>query len=181
MSDRKVPIVYADIGDGKERRFFLGADELRQVKRECGRGFYTIYMHFSEDADADEVRAILRLALIGGGASPDEATSLTGYYCSPPRPLKAVFLLAYKCLDAAWAGTEASTSDKAPPTEGEINEFFTRIEATLLRNGMDLSVMRNRSFGELQAIMQILEKGPGGPDAPDKETFNAIKEMAKGM
>lgn len=46
----EMPVIHADIGDGKRRRFYLGADELRQIKRECGRGFYTLYVNFERDA-----------------------------------------------------------------------------------------------------------------------------------
>ena len=60
----ETPVIHADIGDGKRRRFYLGADELRQIKRECGRGFYTLYVNFERDAEPDEVQAVLRLALM---------------------------------------------------------------------------------------------------------------------
>ena len=60
MSDS--PVIHVDLGDGKRRRLFLGADELRQIKKEIGRGFYSFYISFDRDAEPDEVAAVLRLA-----------------------------------------------------------------------------------------------------------------------
>lgn len=176
----ETPVIHADIGDGKRRRFFLGADELRQMKREAGRGWFSIYSNFERDVEPDEVAAVLRLALIGGGESPKDASEIVGYYAFPPRPLEDAYMLAYRCLHACWAGADKSADGGQKLTTKEIDEFFSVLEAQLLKGGKDLSVLRNRSFGELQDIFAALKNAEDGPAAPDAETFKAIRELHKG-
>lgn len=179
MSDS--PIIHADIGDGKQRRMFLGADELRVIKRETGRGFYTLYSRFSVDADPDEVATVVRLALIGGGLPPQEALELTDYYCRPPRPLKTAYVLAYEALSACWRGAEdlKSSGKSNPLTDEEMDRYFTDLEAALVRGGSDVSAIKGKSFAEIQALMLALRKDADKPEAPDAETFAAIKAAAK--
>ncbi|WP_183154037.1 gene transfer agent family protein [Paracoccus siganidrum] len=174
-----IAVIHADLGDGKRRRLFLGADELRQIKRECGRGFYTIYVNFDKDAEPDEVSAILRLALIGGGMTPQDALDLVQYYASPPRPLQHAYLIAFEALSAAWRGSDKSASGGKRMTAQEMDDFFTEAEAALIKNGSDLSVLRGRSFAEIQDVFAALSKDADKPSAPDAETFNAIKAAGK--
>lgn len=172
MSDS--PIIHADIGDGKNRRFFLGADELRLVKQECGRGYYTIYTQFAQNAEPDEVKALIRLALIGGGESPKGATDLSEYYCSPPRPLKTVYLIAFECLSAIWNGyTPSKAGSKA--TVAEMDRYFTELDAMFAKNGMDVSALRGKSFADIQEMLELMREQKG--EAPDADAFNAIKAM----
>lgn len=175
------PIIHADIGDGKQRRLFLGADELRVIKRETGRGFYTLYSRFSVDAEPDEVATVVRLALIGGGLAPQEALELTNYYCRPPRSIKAAYVLAYEALAACWNGAEdLKSSGKAKPlTDAEMDSYFTDLEAALVRGGSDVSAIKGKSFAEIQALMLALNKDAESPSAPDADTFAAIKATAK--
>lgn len=175
MSDS--PVIHADIGDGKLRRFFLGADELKLIKRECGRGYYSLYTKFAADAEPHEVEAVIRLALIGGGEAPKDATELAQYYCRPPRPLKDVYLIAYQALNAAWHGTTPTGSGKKLSVE-EMDRYFTDLEAAFAKNGLDTSVLRGKSFAEIQDLLDAMR---GGGEAPDAETFNAIKAMHKGQ
>ena len=175
MSDS--PVIHADLGDGKRRRLFLGADELRQIKRETGRGFYTIYTQFMQNAEPDEVRAILRLALIGGGEPAKEATEVTEYYCAPPRPLKDAYLTAFECLSACWNGFTPK-SGGAKLSVAEMDSFFTELEAALLKSGKDVSAIRGKSFAEVQELLAAMRTGDK-PAAPDAETFNAIKATVK--
>lgn len=177
MSD--VPVIHADLGDGKTRRFYLGADELRQIKRETGRGFYTLYSNFDRDAEPDEVQAVLRLALIGGGEDPKAAFDMVEYYAAPPRPMKAAYVLAYKVLNAAWAGADQSEKGGKRLTREEIDGFFTEVEAALTKAGLDTSVLRGKSFAEVQELFAAMNRGAEQPPAPDAETFKAIKQTAK--
>lgn len=170
------PVIISDIGDGKRRRFFLGADELSQIKREAGRGYYTIYTQFLQNAEPDEVRAIIRLALIGGGESPKEAFEIADYYCSPPRPLKDVYLLAFECLSAVWNGHKPKPGGKKL-TDAEMDAFFVEMEAALLKAGSDLSVLRGKSFAEVQALLSAMRDESS--DAPDAETIAGIKATIK--
>lgn len=171
------PVIHADIGDGKRRRFFLGADELRQIQREAGRGYYTLYVQFAQNAEPHEVAAILRLALIGGGCVPQEAAEIVEYYAAPPRPLRRAYMLAFDCLAAAWNGTETSKSGSRL-TPSEMDAYFVELEASLLKANMDPDVIKGKSFAEVQAIMRAMSADKEAP-APDADTFNAIKSAAK--
>lgn len=175
MSD--IPVITADIGDGKRRRLFLGADELNQVKREAGRGYYTLYTQFFANAEPHEARALVRLALIGGGCVPQEATELADYYGNPPRPLRQFYTLAFDCLAAVWNGLEASGGGtKLAPSE--MDAYFVELQASLLKAGMDPSVIKGRSFAEVQDLLRAISPKPDAP-APDAETFEAVKRAAK--
>lgn len=173
-----IPVIHADIGDGKRRRFFLGADELRIVKREAGRGFYSLYSTFFETAEPHEVSAVVRLALIGGGEPPPAASELVDYYCAPPRSLEHAYILAFQCLEAAWKGSEQKRGGRRPSVE-EMDRFFDTVEAELLRKGLDTSVIRGKSFAEVATLLNELNKDTEKPEVPDAETFEAIKATAK--
>ena len=175
MSDS--PVISADIGDGKRRRFFLGADELRQIQREAGRGYYTLYTQFAHNAEPAEVRAIIRLALIGGGCAPAEASEVVEYYGNPPRPLRQIYMLAFDCLSAAWNGSEPGKSG-ARLTASEMDAYFVELEASMLKAGMNPEIIKGKSFAEVQALMKVMNSGDEKP-APDAETFQAIKRTAK--
>lgn len=172
------PVIHADLGDGKRRRFFLGADELRLIKREAGRGFYSIYSTFFETAEPHEVEAIVRLALIGAGEDPPTAAELTGYYCTPPRSVEHAYLLAFKCLEAAWKGSEPRKEGRQLSIE-EMDRFFIDLEAEFIRKGGDPSCMKGKSFAELSELMRVLGEDKEKPAAPDAETFAAIKATAR--
>lgn len=181
------PVIERDLGDGVQRRFLLTADELRMIKRECGRGFYTLYSNFSLDAEPDEVAHVLRLGLIGGGLDPLEAVLLVNYYARPPRPLKEPYLLAFEVLSACWAGVELNDTKEqesgGPVTDEDVDQFFDRIEAQIVSNGGDAGVLKGKTFAEVQQLVRLSNKGvkdaTGGGSAPDEAMFNAIKEQAK--
>lgn len=179
------PVVERDLGDGVARRFMLTSDELRMIKRECGRGFYTLYSNFAADAEPDEVATVLRLALIGGGMDPLEALTIVNYYARPPRPLKAAYLLAFEVLSACWAGVELDQkkSDEGPVTDEDLDLFFDRIEAKLAAGGGDTSVIRGKTFAEVQQLVRLSRQGAkedqDGGSAPDDDMFNAIKQQGK--
>lgn len=181
------PIVFADIGDGVKRAFLLRSDELREIKRATGRGFYTLYSNFAANAEPDEVAHVLRLGLIGGGMSPIEALQLTEYYARPPRPLKNIYVLAYEVLNACWAGVEPSKPSEEPvvaPTDKEIDEFFDRIEAGIAAAGGDTSVVRGKTYAEVRRLCDLADKENRereGAPAPSQEAFDAIKRSAEAM
>lgn len=173
-----VPVIHANIGDGKRRRFFLGADELQIIKREAGRGYYSIFSNFHEGAEPNEVQAIIRLALIGGGLSPVEADEIASYYCTPPRPMKDVYLLAYDILAAVWNGNKPSGKGERLTVE-QMDAFFDDLEADLVKKGYSADLIRGKSFAEVNELLIRLSKDADKPEAPDAETFNAIKNSAK--
>lgn len=175
MSDS--PVIHADIGDGKRRRFFLGSDELAQIKREAGRGFYTIYTQFTQNAEPHEVKAILRLALIGGGETPKDAGEVVDYYCAPPRPLRDCYMIAFECLSAVWNGYESKKGGQSA-TVAEMDSYFTDLEAAFAKGGLDVTALRGKSFAEIQDLLAAM-RGEADAAAPDADTFNAIKAASK--
>lgn len=175
------PIIYRDLGDGTKRRLFLSYDELVQIKREVGRGFYSLFLKFSVDAEPNEVKTIIRLALIGGGTSPKEALELVDYYCVPPRPLKDVYIIAYECLSSAWNGSDKDTGNKQRLSVEEMDRYFTEIEGSLLKQGLDLSALRGKSFADIQDLLAAIGKDKPEVPAPSSDLFEAIKShQAKG-
>lgn len=91
-------------GDG-ERTFALTPELIVELERKTGAGIGSICKrvfagHF---AHADLVETI-RLALVGGGASPAEAASLTDAY-AVKRPFAEIFPLAVAVLETAWFGS----------------------------------------------------------------------------
>lgn len=173
------PVILANIGDGKQRRFFLGGDELRQIKTETGRGFYSLYINFDKDALPEEVAAVLRLALIGGGENPRDAGDIVGYYATPPRPIQYAYQLAFDCLNAAWVGSDKHAKSGKKSSPSEMDDFFITVEAALLKVGLDTSVLKGKSFAEIQAVFSAMNNDPEKVDAPNADTFEAIKKSAK--
>lgn len=170
------PVIHADIGDGKQRRFFLGADELRQIKRECGRSWFALYNEFGRNADQIEVQAVLRLALIGGGETPKEAAEIASYYCTPPRPLMPVYMLAMDVLKALWLGWEPKKK-AGGATAADMDNYFTDLEAALLKGGHDPAILKGKSFGEIQELLEAMRAEEA--DAPDVDMFKAMKASIK--
>lgn len=170
------PVIHADIGDGKQRRFFLGADELQQIRRECGRAWFTLYKEFSKNADQFEVQAVLRLALIGGGETPKEAAEIASYYCTPPRPLMPVYLLAHDVLNALWLGW-TPRKQGAGVTASDMDNYFTDLEAQLIKKGHDPAIIKGKSFAEIQLLLEALRDDEAA--APDVEVFAALKAGMK--
>ena len=186
------PILKRDLGDGVTRLFYLSGDELRRIKLECGRGFYTIYTNFAQNAEPSEVATILRLALVGGGLPPHEALQLVEYYCAPPRALRPAYLLAYEVLEASWSGVEkTSDPDEAAEaraaTPAELDGYFDEVEAQLVAAGFDAGVVKGKSFAEVRVLMdgirriQKKDADKEKPPAPSAAEFNSIKESAKRM
>ena len=173
------PAILANIGDGKQRRFFLGGDELRQIERDAGRGFFSLYINFHQDAHPREVAAVLRLALIGGGEDPRQADEVVSYYATPPRPLQHAYSLAFDCLNAAWVGSEKHAQSAKAATAAEMDGFFVTVEAALLKAGLDTGVLKGKSFAEIQALFAAMSKDDDKPAAPDADAFEAIKQSIK--
>lgn len=101
----------AFFGDG-EKSFALAAEQIIELERKTGAGVGLIYQQFVSAqfrfADALEV---LRLGLIGGGASPVKASELIETYAKPT-PVVEVFSLAFDILETRWSGKPASADDK---------------------------------------------------------------------
>jgi hypothetical protein len=96
----------AFFGD-RERDFVLTPHLIPELERLAGRGIAAIV----SDADqlrtwSDDINTIIRLGLIGGGASPQEADALVKAYV-PARPLSEAHLLALEILLDLWNGPAA--------------------------------------------------------------------------
>lgn len=159
------PVIRMDIGEGRERRLFLGVDELRQIKKETGRGFFTLFANFHLDAEPDEVQAILRLALVGGGMTPSEADDVATYYATPPRPMRKAYEAAHKVLSAIWNGIEPDkqSGDRIP--ESQLDSLIDRILGSALKAGAQIDT-RNLSLADLLALVKAANDDPRKPDAP---------------
>lgn len=142
------------------------------------RGFYSFYISFDKDAEPDEVAAVIRLALIGGGETPQAALDLVNYYVTPPRPLKAAYLVCFECLNAAWLGIDPKKNAGRTLTPAEMDNLFVELEAGMIKGGKDLSLLRGKSFAEIQAVFSAM-KDETEASAPDADTFNAIKAASK--
>jgi hypothetical protein len=97
----------AFFGDA-ERTFALPTRELiEELERKTGTGIGTHCIRVPEGhfKHADLVE-IIRLSLIGGGTSPEEAASLVGAYVVG-RPLVESYKLASEILARVWAGEPA--------------------------------------------------------------------------
>lgn len=174
----KSPVIEADIGDGGARRLFLGRDELRLIEQECGAGFYSLYLSFSQgNVSLEQVGRVLRLALIGGGMDPKEAMGLVQYYAAPPRPLKTAYLIAHQVMEACWSGYPATKKEGPPPDPAGIDTLLRTVEANIARAGysMDLSGLSLAEVAKLHNLVFGSEK----PPAPDAETFHAIKQASR--
>lgn len=104
----------AFFGDG-EHAFALTDDMIAELERITDLGIGAIYLRAvnMQFALIDLVE-IIRLALIGGGASPEKAMRLTDAY-GRNRPIAELYPLAMDILDARWgdalkANTEEVTA-----------------------------------------------------------------------
>lgn len=154
-----------DLGDGVERRLFLGIPELRQIKKETGRGFFTLWTHMAVDVEPDEIRAVIRLALIGGGESPQEAAKIVDYYCAPPRPLKDAYLAAGAVMDAIWNGVPKDKSSGPKASEDEINDLIENTVADMAKAGMSVD-MNDMSLADFLSFRKKLTEDKSKPAAP---------------
>lgn len=79
-----------------------------ELERLTGRGIGGTFKHLvaGEFAFAEVVETI-RLALVGGGMSPERADEIVETYVRP-RPLAETFPVALSVMEAAWFGPKAS-------------------------------------------------------------------------
>ena len=101
------------------------------------------------------------------------------YYAAPPRPMKDAYLLAFRVLNAAWAGADQSGKGGEKVSASDIDDFFNIVEAALVKAGSDTSVLRGKSFAEIQELFAQMRGDKDAPSAPDADTFNAIKKASK--
>jgi hypothetical protein len=96
-----------------DRDFRLTPELILELERKTGAGIGGLCRRlFVGDFHHIEILETIRLALIGGGANPEEAAALTTAYAAS-RPLAETFPLAVAILETAWFGRaqEAATDD----------------------------------------------------------------------
>ncbi|ADH89357.1 hypothetical protein Snov_2059 [Ancylobacter novellus DSM 506] len=88
------------------RRLQLTKPMLEELERTSGMGILALYgaiLH--RTAHHKHLAEIVRCALIGGGAAPQEAAALVAIYVDPS-PILPVLTLVLEILDAAFEGVE---------------------------------------------------------------------------
>ncbi|MBZ9694549.1 gene transfer agent family protein [Mesorhizobium sp. CO1-1-9] len=96
----------AFFGDG-EHAFALTPDLILELERKTGAGIGSLCQRIPEGHfRLEEIVEIIRLSLIGGGTSPQEAAALVDTYAAK-RPLKETFPIAIAVLQAVWSGAPA--------------------------------------------------------------------------
>lgn len=107
----------AFFGDG-ERSFALTPDLIIELERKSGFGIGSLCLRFPEgNFRHAELVEIIRLSLIGGGTTPQEAAALADTYAAK-RPLTESFPIAVAVLQAVWNGTPAPATEGQAPTHG---------------------------------------------------------------
>ena len=110
MSDE---ISYRAFFGDRERTFTLSDQMLSELERVTGTGIGALWMGLiGQTYSLATLHEIIRLGLIGGGASPEEAARLVATYAHN-RPLAEVFPLAFETVNARWVGNKASAHEVA--------------------------------------------------------------------
>lgn len=97
-----------------EKSFSLAPEMIIELERKTNSAIGAIYSRFMHaQFHFIDIVEIIRLGLIGGDTSPEEAQTLIETYVKP-RPIMETMPLAFDILDLAWNGVPAkSASDDA--------------------------------------------------------------------
>lgn len=107
---------HAFFGD-RERAFDLTPELILELERVTGTGIGALIRRvFATDYKQADLNETIRLGLIGGGASPEEAATLIKTYATG-RPLAETFPLTVSILEALWFGKPAPKATTEPETE----------------------------------------------------------------
>lgn len=99
----EAPSFRAFFGD-QDRTFRLTPDMIVELERKTGRGIGGMCRDlFAGDFRHAEVLETIRLALIGGGETPQVAASLVATYAAP-RPVMEPYALAVSILETTMLG-----------------------------------------------------------------------------
>lgn len=95
-------------GDG-DYTFALTDNMIAELERIAELGIGALYLRcINMQFHINDLVEIIRLGLIGGGASPETAARLTDTYARN-RPIDELYPLAVDILDARWGGAEEYT------------------------------------------------------------------------
>lgn len=93
----------AFFGDG-ERDFRITPELIVELERKTGAGIGGLCRRlFAGNFQHADITETIRLALVGGGASPKDADALVAAY-AVNRPLGEIFPLAVSILETLWFG-----------------------------------------------------------------------------
>lgn len=88
--------------------FRLADPMIAELERLTGTGIGGLFLRMTRsDFRLNDLAEVIRLGLIGGGTSPEDAARLIETYARH-RPIAEVLPLALDVLDARWNGTEAA-------------------------------------------------------------------------
>lgn len=102
----------AFFGDA-EHTFHLTGKLVPELERVTGVGIGTLCKQlFAGDFTHGQLVQVIRLALIGGGASPEKAMLLVSVYAAD-RPLSETFPLVVSILETLWFGASRQEAPRA--------------------------------------------------------------------
>lgn len=171
------PVIEFRLGDGVDRRGFLGIGEIKELRRLTGMGPVKMARVLADDPDPEHIAEIVRLALIGGGADPREALALAGYYCQPPRPMETAWTVAMALMGAWWRGIPKQ-AQRTEGTEPEDVDLFAW-EADAIRIGMTVEALHRMSVGEWLHLRRKFTEGGDKPPAPDADDLADMAAAAQ--
>lgn len=104
------PVHRAFFGDG-ERAFAITPELIGELEHKTGAGIGGLCRRlFAGDFRHTDIIETIRLALIGGGAAPEEAAHLVATYAAG-RPLSETYPLAVAILETLWFGAAKPEGD----------------------------------------------------------------------
>nr|WP_064251104.1 gene transfer agent family protein [Rhizobium leguminosarum]OAP88171.1 hypothetical protein A4U53_08670 [Rhizobium leguminosarum] len=102
----------AFFGDGEKTFAFPNRELIAELEHKTGQPIGALFRRFqSHDFSFSDLTEVIRLGLIGGGASPADADRLVSVY-SIGRPLTESFLVALGIITALFLGTEEDNDEK---------------------------------------------------------------------
>lgn len=107
MSDTTYRAFFGD----SERAFKITVDLITELERKTDAGIGRLCRRlFAGDFHLADVSETIRLGLIGGGATPGEASALVAAYVTN-RPFAETYPLAVSILEALWSGSADETAN----------------------------------------------------------------------
>ncbi|MCB1522501.1 MAG: gene transfer agent family protein [Rhodoblastus sp.] len=107
---RDTPTHRQFFGDA-ERDFALTPELIIELERVTGAGIGGLCKRlFASDFKHADLLEVVRLALIGGGETPEDAAALVAAYATT-RPLAETFPLAVAILETLWFGRTQTGAD----------------------------------------------------------------------
>lgn len=98
---------------GDAERDFALLPLIEELERKTGTGFLALANRIlARECKYGDLCEIIRLGLIGGGTSPEEAQALLKAYVYP-RPVEEALLVAINVVAAAYFGTPAAPVEDA--------------------------------------------------------------------